>query len=112
MSWLRRIFGGNSRGVVEPKAVLDVGYRNGKRHGPYQRYRADGSLLEEGTYVDGERDGPFMMYLKDSHAEGTYRNGKLHGTYRVTRSDGTIELEKEYVDGVVIPESVRSSPKR
>ena len=78
------------RGPDEEVVSLNKGLMNG----PYLRLR-DGILREEGYYVDGMRNGPFVEYYQDgvTHRKDTPMNaGKIDGkvtTYSGTGDEGT-----------------------
>ena len=82
------------RGPDEEVVSLNKGLMNG----PYIRLR-DGILREEGYYVDGMRNGPFVEYYQDGvvHRRDTpMKAGKIDGKVTTYYSDGKVESEKEY----------------
>src|SRR5689334_2063978 len=109
MGFWQRLFGGREPPKLEAlekeeggERFIQVAYHDGKRHGPYRRFRRDGSLLEEGTYDHGEREGAFVIHARDRRIEGAYRAGKLHGVHRELAVDGSVLDEREYADGEVV----------
>ncbi len=75
-----------------------VSLNKGLMSGPYCRWR-DGILREEGYYVDGMRNGPFVEYYQDgvTHRKDTpMQAGKIDGKVTTYYSDGKVESEKEY----------------
>ena len=82
------------RGPDEEVVSLNKGLMNG----PYIRMR-DGILREEGYYVDGMRNGPFVEYYQDGvvHRKDTpMKAGKIDGKVPTYYSDGKVESEEEY----------------
>lgn len=70
-----------------------VSLNKGLMSGPYCRWR-DGILREEGYYVDGRRNGPFVEYYQDgvTHRKDTpMRAGKIDGKVTTYYSDGKVE---------------------
>ena len=68
-------------------------------NGPYIRMR-DGILREEGYYVDGMRNGPFVEYYQDGvvHRKDTpMKAGKIDGKVTTYYSDGKVESKKNIV---------------
>ncbi len=63
-------------GQVKTEAV----YRDGKRHGPYRTWYADGTPRVEGRYESGKREGTWMAWnpdgSQDSQQTARYVGGK------------------------------------
>jgi hypothetical protein len=55
-------------------------YKNGKREGPWVRYKKDGTIQYKGAYKNGKYEGPWVEYYGDGtkheFRSGTYRNGE------------------------------------
>jgi len=68
---------------------------NGAQQGPHRTWRADGTLREEASFVDGHAEGRYRRYHPSGEVarEGEYRSGLLHGTLYAFASDApTAEL--------------------
>ncbi len=75
--------------------------KNGKRHGPYTRWDAEGRLEEDGQYENGRREGRWAEFYEGRIArEGPYRHGKKHGVW-TARGSG-FESETTYKNGVEV----------
>jgi tetratricopeptide (TPR) repeat protein len=75
--------------------------KNGKKHGGYKYWRADGTLCNECMFVDGVVDGPFKRYHENGEVsqEGMFSKGKLHGTRVWFATEGPT-TEKMHEGGV------------
>lgn len=76
------------------RLIVDI--VNGKEVGPYKFYTKNGDI-EEGTFVNGIIEGPFIKYNTNSgkKEEGTYINGKKEGLATLYLEDG-IKIEGIY----------------
>ncbi|MBL8949679.1 MAG: thiol reductase thioredoxin [Myxococcaceae bacterium] len=75
--------------------------KNGKKHGPYKYWRADGTLCNECMFVEGVVDGPFKRFHENGETsqEGMFFKGKLNGT-RVWFATEGHTTEKMHENGV------------
>ncbi len=65
--------------------------KNGKIHGKYLRYSAEGVLLQEMTYQDGILHGPFKIFKYGLiQTEMFYANGKITGKMISYADNGNI----------------------
>jgi len=61
------------------------------KHGPYQKFTLDGTLLEEGTYVDGQLHGELKKYIAGKIASiETMEMGVYQGLYQSFYPDGGV----------------------
>ena len=63
------------------RLIVDI--VNGKEEGPYKYYAKNGDI-EEGTFVNGIIEGPFII-----KEEGTYINSKKEGLTTIYFKDGS-----------------------
>lgn len=99
-------------------------YRKGLEDGSFEEWDRDGRVLlkgeyleglrqghwsyhvndhrEEGAYVDGEKDGPWVHFYENGQIrfEGNYVQGVPDGRHRYWRIDGNRSVEENYVAGV------------
>ncbi|PTB22165.1 hypothetical protein C9I57_04445 [Trinickia symbiotica] len=66
------------------------------RHGRYEHYAVDGTLLSEGQYVDGKEEGVWRDYQPNGNlaAEGQYSQGEQVGHWRYWSADGNEEYDE------------------
>lgn len=66
------------------------------RHGKFEQYAEDGTLLSEGQYVDGKEEGIWRYYHPDGNlaAEGRYSQGAEVGRWRYWSADGSEEYDE------------------
>ena len=67
--------------------MLQITYKDGKKHGPWAFYNNDGQLMGKGNYKDGKREGPSVEYYDNA------RNGQLvnKGNYKDDQSTNLFE---------------------
>jgi antitoxin component YwqK of YwqJK toxin-antitoxin module len=71
---------------------LDRGkLKDGKFHGPWVYYRADGQLWGKGEYKSGKKEGPWIYYHANGELfmKGGFNNGKREGLWFEYFNDGT-----------------------
>lgn len=71
-------------GIMSKTEIREKGtIVNGKRNGPFSRYKEDGSLLEKGNYKDGEQHGTITSFWKDGSISRieNYTNGYESGEF-------------------------------
>ncbi|WP_108423681.1 toxin-antitoxin system YwqK family antitoxin [Flagellimonas amoyensis] len=85
------------------QVISDCTYVNGELHGQCISYEEDGSLWLENNYVNGKNHGPYKRYkwgvLKE---EGYYENGLKDGfwrSYENGHAPKTVTAEGNYVKG-------------
>ena len=66
------------------------------RHGRFEHYAEDGTLLSEGSYVDGKEEGVWRDFHPNGQlaAEGHYSQGNEVGLWRYWAEDGRAEGEE------------------
>ena len=81
-------------------------FKDGKKDGPWVRYRDDGQLRDKGTFKDGKLHGPYVRYWTNGQLweEGTYKDRKMDGHWVTYFEDGTVneEYTGTYKDGVKV----------
>ncbi len=75
--------------------------KSGKKNGAYKYFRADGTLCNECSFVDGVPEGAFKRFHENGEVsqEGAFVKGQLHGTRRWFATDGKT-TEKMHESGV------------
>ena len=68
------------------------------KEGVWTRYRSNGSVLQEETYLNGELHGPWRRVGTYCVSEGTYSNGSRDGTWK--ECSFRKESEGTYVGGI------------
>lgn len=117
---------------LDPEGTLRLleTFDNGQLSGPYASYTAKGTLIEEGSYSQGERDGTWKSYnemevqlteINYAHglfdgptftyydsgrplAMGLYKEGNEAGVWTTFHSDGSMEMRRHFTDGVLTKE--------
>ena len=77
--------------------------RNGKLHGPFLSYDANGILSREENYDRDIRHGPSRTWYPGSTqlaSEGTYYFGKYDGLVETWHANGSKNLQETYTDGI------------
>lgn len=102
--------------VVEtfPDGSVRVRYESdaqGRRHGPYLEYAADGTLVVRATYQAGLLHGRELRYYRDGKrlTVATYKLGVLHGRFERYHPNGRRALSARYADGKLAGKQVESS---
>jgi antitoxin component YwqK of YwqJK toxin-antitoxin module len=71
---------------------------NGKKNGPYKRYSGS-KIVEEGNYVNNEKEGEWTTLNSSEKIFQTYSKGKLNGPFK--KYDGEVLRESgQYIDGL------------
>jgi len=71
---------------------------NGKKNGPYKRY-SGGKIVEEGNYVNNEKEGEWITLNSSEKITQNYSKGKLNGEYK--KYDGEVLRESgQYLEGL------------
>ena len=73
----------------------------GVRHGPFRQWSDDGTVLNDGTYENGERDGQWLEYYADGTPKAltTYSVGVRDGEWKTWFENGKLSGEGSYADG-------------
>ena len=85
-------------GVIAERA----GFLDGRRHGAWLRWAADGTLRQETPYVSGRIHGTTRTWFRDGalRTEGTMVRGVAHGVQRQWYASGALFKELRLVEGV------------
>lgn len=86
----------------ESKSVVEISnYRDGKTHGQYETWYADGKPKHKSNYVNGKQDGLVTWWYdnEEKRLEYTSKNGKIVGKCIAWGRDGKVLGELEYKDG-------------
>lgn len=81
----------------ELKELIEVN-GNGEKHGAYKRFDIDGSVQEEGAFVNGKQSGIKKLYTDDGILESTssFVNGNMQGPYQVYYPNGKLKIDASY----------------
>lgn len=73
------------------------------KEGVYQKFSAEGVLLEEAHYRNDTLEGERRYFYANGKPESVenYRNGIYHGPYRKFFENGTVQVEQEFVNGAL-----------
>jgi len=71
---------------------------DGKKHGYWITYYANGLKRSEGNYIHGKKDGPWIQYHKNgnTYTEAFFRDDKHEGTYTSYHENGTLGMIGTY----------------
>lgn len=85
---------------------------NQKREGLFQRYSAEGVLLEEAHYLADSLDGERKYFSVAGQLESIerYQNNKIHGKFQAFYPDGMVKIEQDFVAGALTGFSIRYYP--
>lgn len=78
---------------------LDTGEMvDGKKHGYWITYYANGVKRSEGNYIHGEKDGPWITYHKNGNKSGeaSFRDGKYEGPCITYHENGNLRSRGAY----------------
>ena len=86
---------------AEGQMINQAKYRNGRLHGAFLQFRSDGSREFEVTFVDGVENGPFKRWFKNGKlwVKENYFAGKLDGVSKIFHSDGKLQIQSIYQSG-------------
>ena len=72
---------------------------DGKKHGYWVTYYANGNKRSEGNYIEGKKEGPWIQYHKNGNkaSEACFRDGKNEGDYvcvitRTATASGVVRI--------------------
>lgn len=79
------------------------------KEGLYQRFDAQGKLVEEATYANDSLHGERKLFYPNGKLDvlETYRNGVFHGAYRKYYDNGTLQVEQTFDNGAMQGLSIR-----
>ncbi len=87
------------------KLLREENYRNGLRDGLLSEYDEEGTLIQEGEFVNGEEDGPWFYLTGNDYVRGTFRDGLRTGmwyTYSLVRNaektDSLLMFKGNFID--------------
>ncbi|MEI7492396.1 MAG: toxin-antitoxin system YwqK family antitoxin [Bacteroidota bacterium] len=87
------------------KLLREENYHNGLRDGLLSEYDEEGTLIQEGEFVNGEEDGPWFYLTGNDYVKGTYRDGLRTGvwyTYSLVRNaektDSLLMFKGNFID--------------
>ncbi|HAD13229.1 MAG TPA: hypothetical protein DCF33_12430 [Saprospirales bacterium] len=85
---------------------------NQKREGLYQRYSAEGILLEEARFLADSLHGERKYFSATGQLESIehYQHNKIHGKFQSFYPDGKIKIEQDFVEGALTGFSIRYYP--
>lgn len=100
---------GNSTETVENRSANGQVERYQRRkhdfakEGQYQRFSAEGKLLEEAHYVNDTLEGERKYFFPNGTLESVeyYRRGKNHGKYQKFYENGRLNIEQDFADGAM-----------
>jgi antitoxin component YwqK of YwqJK toxin-antitoxin module len=101
--------------IRDDEGRLERFQRNKKDHkkeGLFQKWSADGKLLEEAQYFRDTLEGPRKYFYANGAVESieTYKNGKYHGKYLKFYENGTPCIDQDFVAGAMEGWSIRYYP--
>lgn len=78
--------------------MRDGDYVDGKKHGLWISYFADGTKASEGHYCNGQKDGLWRLYHPNGQtkSEATFANGKYVGLYISYHENGNRRWQGRY----------------
>ena len=81
--------------------VLSSDHTRWLRHGLFVEYSENGTVISEGTYVDGREQGLWRDYYPNGAlaAEGHYEQGRECGAWRHWNEQGVEEQPTAYPNG-------------
>lgn len=85
---------------------------SGKYEGEWTLFYTDGSVKEQGSYVEGMREGDWEFFYENGklRQKGKYRQGKPHGRWEWFYKNGERRREEEYRRGREDGESKEFDP--
>ena len=78
--------------AIMARSLTDGEMVNGKKHGYWITYYANGFKRSEGNYIHGKKDGPWITYHKNGNkaGEATFRDGKYEGLCVTYHENGNL----------------------
>ena len=90
------------------KSLTDGEMLNGKKHGYWTTYYANGFKRSEGRYIHGKKEGLWIQYYKNGNktSEASFRDGKTKASiYAITRTEtanGAVPIENMMVAPLMV----------
>lgn len=83
-------------------------YHYGKKHGPYEKYHANGKVQFEYSHKNNLREGNWRQYRDDGtiYEECTYKNGKIEGVKITYHTNEKKKFVNNYINGIRNGESL------
>jgi antitoxin component YwqK of YwqJK toxin-antitoxin module len=83
---------------MDGKRKKETYYHHDKLHGPSRQWRRNGRILEELTWINGEKHGKYSLWCASGQKweETYYDHGKLHGVSVNWHSYGEVERIRYY----------------
>lgn len=78
--------------------MRDGEYLDGKKHGYWITYFANGSKMSEGAYTEGKKEGVWIQYWSNGNkkSEGTFKNGVFTGLFTGYHENGNRRYQGRY----------------
>lgn len=85
---------------------------NQLKEGLFQRFSAEGVLLEEAHYLADSLDGERKYFSSTGKLESIeqYQNNQLHGKFQAFYPEGPLKIEQDFVHGTLTGLSIRYHP--
>lgn len=85
---------------------------NGQKEGLFQRFSAEGILLEEAHYRADSLHGERKYFAPSGTLESIepYENNRIHGKFRSFYETGALKIEQDFVQGALTGWSIRYYP--
>lgn len=83
---------------------LQGSYKAGALHGPWTRWYENGQIEQTGAYVDGKPAGEWLRYHDNGQlaSRGGYEDGNEHGTWEYFDADGNAVRVEQWRRGELI----------
>jgi len=80
--------------------AFDIGVKNGRFQGPYTISGPAKEKLEEGNYLNGQKNGSYSSYYSNGklRLKGNYTSGNKTGLWILYSEVGDVESETEFID--------------
>ncbi|MBN1338870.1 MAG: hypothetical protein JXA03_06070 [Bacteroidales bacterium] len=77
---------------------MEGAFREGKRHGEWKYWYANGNLWSAGTYTEGKENGRKAVYHENGqlYYEGNLNDGKRTGNWKFFDKNGKLQKEVDY----------------
>ncbi|MBZ0165588.1 MAG: diguanylate cyclase [Candidatus Omnitrophica bacterium] len=84
--------------TLDGQIRMEVSYKEGVEHGPFNEYFANGQLKSAGEYLDGKLNGRQFIYFQDGKPsqEAAYENDLLNGEVKIYFPNGQIRQVSHY----------------
>lgn len=87
------------------KSLIEGEMLNGKKHGYWVTYYANGFKRSEGRYIEGKKEGLWIQYHKNGSkaSEASFRDGKNEGEYMCYYENGNRKWGGPIENMMVVP---------